>query len=247
MQHVFRLFGQRKGSHLWDLDPEDFQQMVKVLRVEVGSFFEITDGFGWSCSARVTGRSKKEIQFEIVSETNEPSPSHRLAVAIGAIKPKDFFECLPRLVEIGVDDVHIFNQLGISRQRTDPKIIQRANRVLKESCKVSKRSYLPPLKVHDSLEELLRFSDSFGGSRFAGVPDAKPLFKFTVDSREALLVIGGERGLDGRELSLLSSHQFKQVSLGPHIMRASTAIMCGAAVLSSRGDYGFGVRATEGD
>lgn len=234
-KHRFRFFGERLGPDSWVVDPAEVLQMSSVLRLDSGSEIELMNGIGFSCRAIVTEITKKKCDVRVIpcTEHFDEMRSAPTRLGVGALKPKDFLDCLPRLVELGVDDVLVFGQVHVAHRRTEVRNIERANKIIREASKVCKRSYLPRILVHDNIEELLNSESRFNGRRLIGVPGSQDALGGVSQSTSGVLaLVGGERGLDNHELQCAVSSGFLPVSMGGNVLRATTALIGLAAFFS---------------
>jgi 16S rRNA (uracil1498-N3)-methyltransferase len=81
------------------------------------------------------------------------------------------------------------------------------------------------------IEQLLAERGSAGG--LVADPDGRSIGAWT-DEVPYFLLVGPEGGLSPAELELLATHEWLRVLLGPHILRADTAAVVGAAMLVAR-------------
>ena len=244
MKHRFRFFGERKAEGLWEVLPDEVFQMASVLRLKPEAAIELADGKGFACEAAIDAISKKSVEVTVEKEWFTPKTDNPIILAVGALKPKDFFDCLPQVVELGVDKVLVFGQEKVAGRRLEEKNQLKATRIMEEASKVCKRAYLPECLFFDSLLELLNEIEKKlpKENLFFGAPGAPlPLGKAHSTKSPCLLVLGGELGLSQKEVSLLKNKGFNEVSLGPHILRAKTALVASCAVLS------FGCGIEDGD
>ena len=65
MAHCFRFLGNHLSSQQWQLFPDEWHHLLKVLRLPIGSDIELADGQGWSAKAKLVGTGKHEGEIEI--------------------------------------------------------------------------------------------------------------------------------------------------------------------------------------
>ncbi len=232
MRHVFRFVGVRSKDGHWQIEDDELFQITHVVRLKVGDFFELTDGLGYWCRAVLQSVTKKSATWVIDSEHFEEPPKYLWRLALGAIKSTHYQDVLPELVELGIHSLDVFYQSRTEASRIDDKAYARVKRLVRESCKVAKRCHFPDVKFHDSLEQLLRTNRDYSGTRLVADPSAHlSLLDAELSGDGAFLVVGGERGLDESEISILVANEFAGVSLGRHVLRAKTAMVAAASVL----------------
>jgi len=229
MKHIFRFFGFKE--EVWKLLPSEIEHMIQVLRMDTGDRFEIMDGNGRLASARCLKVTKKTLDFEVEAESEEPKPARQLELAVGALRPSTYEEMIPPLVELGLSRLFIFGQDQVHKERLNDKVKDRLHRLAITAAKQCKSTWLPELIFADSLDEVLA---SFILEPVCLLPGAQlPLFEVVrASASSAGFIIGGEKGFSDREEMLMAG--FKKAAIGPHVLRAWTAVVAAAAVFASK-------------
>jgi 16S rRNA (uracil1498-N3)-methyltransferase len=239
MSHTFRFLGELRPDQTWCLAGEEAHHFAKVLRLEVGTNVEVTDGRGDWGSGQVLSASAKEVVISAAQVQRQDQPRVLVEIAVGALKPGFVDEILPMLCELGVDRVHVFGQVGVSKARLGQKVHDRWQRIVAQSVKQCKRAWLPQVLEHDSVADLVRATTGDEGVRVflrAGT-DAPLTSTITrISSGRILAVIGGEKGFDPSEELALIAAGFVPASLTQWILRAVTAAVAAAAALSLHRD-----------
>ena len=254
MRHVFRFLGRPTEEDRWILTDEENHHLSKVLRLEVGDTVEACDGEGLWASCLIETIGKNETTLRVVrsnagslSVHQESPPKLRIVLCIGALKPGSFDEILPHLIELGVDAIHLFHQPGSAKSRLADKAALRWDRLIHQSVKQCKRSWIPQVKTHDDLQTLLQITALSGKDRkfYLSPEGSSSLFDALMSEPQNMrdrevccvcLVVGGEQGLSASEEATLAGAAFKGVRLGRHILRAVTAAISATAVVSSYRD-----------
>ncbi len=242
MSHLFRFIGERVGEKSWLLHDDEAHHLAKVLRIDLGAEVEVTDGNGRWARGVVRTSGGKSAEIEASEEGIEPKSSMPISFAIAALKPGDVDEILPALTELGVDRIHVFQQRGVAKLRMNDKAIERWARILTQAVKQCKRSHVPTLTPHESLNEMLRhlrapekLVDWKNATKMVLEPDsAVTVTKHLAGKRptELFALAGGERGLATDELAALKANDFVPVRLGPNVLRSITASVSTLAALS---------------
>jgi 16S rRNA (uracil1498-N3)-methyltransferase len=162
-------------------------------------------------------------------------------VAVGALRPGVLDEILPGLVEVGADEVWVFNQQDNAKTRMAEKVVERWQRILVAAIKQSKRSRMPVLRAFESVRELVAACEAAdaGIRRFVLMPEAGAglLGELTQGAgllpAGALLVVGGEKGFSADEATTLRRAGFAPVRLGRFVLRAVTAVVSAASLASA--------------
>ena len=235
--HTFRFLGQPdpKNPNTWIInDPTEINHITKVLRLPEGSQIEITDGAGKWIKGELRTANKNAISVHVESQHQDPKPSIKLSIAIGALRHGHIDEIIPPLCELGVSEVHVFLQRN-DKTLINEKSLQRWRRLSESAIKQSKQSWLPIIETHSDLNSLLEHKTLPVNNCYYLDPLSKqPLIEATPTAPELLIVIGGEKGLVPEELALLHAHSFEGCSMGPHILRAKTAAIAASAVVSMK-------------
>jgi len=237
MRHVFRFLGQPRDSGDWKIQPDDADHATKVLRLKAGTLCEVTDGLGrWCRGALSLTRDGAFVEPE--EATFEAKDAHSFSLGIGALRFKALDEIIPSLVELGIDQLHVFHQAGTDGDRLSDRAQGRWTRIIEEAVKQSKRAWLPRLTSHASLKAFLdSLAEPF--TRLVLDPDGDISLASVPVPGQVLLLVGGERGFDAMETQVLAAEGFKGVRLAKPVLRATTAAVGACAVMAARklGDF----------
>lgn len=238
MSHIFRFFGHETYPCKWSLDPEELEHIRKVLRLKIGDRVEVMDGKGLIAKGHLTEISKDQVLIETAIESQSfvaKAPIQK-AIALGALKPGDVDDILTELVELGINEIHIFQQADTAKYRTGDKPRERWQRLIRSAMKQCKTAWSPNLVVHESFEVALKALSLFQ-RKFVLDADANANLINTVTSslnfQSVAVIVGSERGLTTEELKLCNVNGFEAMRMGPHILRARTAAITAAGILSA--------------
>lgn len=241
MSHLFCFIAQKTetpGSDEWLLEPFELEHARKVLKLKVGDTVQVIDGKGGVAVGVIAASGAQRISVKSISVEYFAKPELKTALALGALKPGDFDDILPGIVEWGVDQIHIFLQQDTAKFRTADKARERWERILVSAVKQCKRPWLPTIFVHDSLANALEALKGFDQKIVldaAGSASMRQVLNSLPPTRPLSIacVVGGERGINAQELETLGSQGFLTVSMGSHVLRATTAALGAAALLGS--------------
>ncbi|MFN9918720.1 MAG: RsmE family RNA methyltransferase [Acidobacteriota bacterium] len=210
---------------------EQARHLSKVLRVEVGQQYEISDN-SQKYLARVSEAHKGAVSFEILEKlptTPELPPIHLYAALY---KFENFEWGIEKATELGVDHI-IPVQTARSENGLDkavPKRLERWRRIALEASQQSRRTFLPEIHPLLSLRDAL--ASAPGLRLFLDERrDAPPLSTLTLPTTPVSLLIGPEGGFTDEERSLALAANWAPLSLGPRILRAETAALAALALL----------------
>jgi 16S rRNA (uracil1498-N3)-methyltransferase len=221
-----------------EIEGEEAHHLVRVLRVEAGQRYEISDG-STAYLAEVAEARKSRVTFDVGERLERAPHPVRLVVAAGLIKFDHFEWMLEKCTELGVER---FVPVACARtekglDRAVPARMTRWERILLEASQQSRRDKLP------TLDDAVRFADAVAlpaDQRFfldeAGAPPLlatlpEPERRMATD--EVLLLVGPEGGWIDDERGLAARAQWTPASLGRQILRAETAAMAAAAIVSA--------------
>jgi len=221
------------------LDDDAGHHLSRVRRVRAGETLTAADGDGRWRPYAVVGVRPGAVELHAQGESVvEPRPEPRLVVAFALTKGTKPDLAVQKLTELGVDGVTL-----LSARRSVPRwsggraeaALSRLRRIGREAAAQCRRARLPEIDGVLPVTELrgrpgLVIADP-AGEELARVP-APP-------GGEWVLVVGPEGGFDADEAATLmmpAEHrgQPARLRLGPHVLRAETAAIAGAAVLATR-------------
>jgi 16S rRNA (uracil1498-N3)-methyltransferase len=221
------------------LDDDAGHHLSRVRRVRAGETLTAADGDGRWRPYAVVGVRPGVVDLHAKGATVvEPQLEPRLVVAFALTKGTKPDLAVQKLTELGVDGVTL-----LSSRRSVPRwggsradaALTRLRRIAREAAAQCRRARVPEIEGVLPVAELrdrpgLVVADP-AGEEVARVP-APP-------GGEWVLVVGPEGGFDPDEAAALTSSAEHRdgparLRLGPHVLRAETAAIAGAAVLATR-------------
>jgi 16S rRNA (uracil1498-N3)-methyltransferase len=227
------------------LDDDAGHHLSRVRRVRAGETLTAADGDGrWRPYAVVGVRAGAVELHAEGAPVVEPQLEPRLVVAFALTKGTKPDLAVQKLTELGVDGVTLLaSRRSVPRwsgSRADAALT-RLRRIAREAAAQCRRARLPEIHGVLPLTDLrgrpgLVVADP-AGEELARVP-APP-------GGEWVLVVGPEGGFDPDEVAALTSPAEgregpARLRLAPHVLRAETAAIAGAAVLATRRAPGVG-------
>jgi 16S rRNA (uracil1498-N3)-methyltransferase len=215
-----------------ELTSDERHYLEKVLRLRPGSPFAIVDGQGGLHQAEL--RSNGWAQQGACME-QQPPQQLELVLLMGLIR-RDFEVVVRMACELGVDQLRPL-QAQRSVVESKGQRPQRWQSQLQEACEQSERLWLPQLHpVSSAIDGLSQAKAAgelrcIGVTREAGVPLLAEVLGAASPSRRWQLACGPEGGWTSDERQAAAAHGWQPVSLGPNILRASTAAISGLAVM----------------
>ncbi len=239
MQHRFRFLALKEtNAKLWRIEGEEFFHLKKVLRLKVGDEVEVFNLDGIWGVGSLLDIQKDHAHVEVLKIQTESLLHPKLAIAIGALQQQTMSDLLPCLVELGLNEIHIFLQEGSSSTRLNEKTLARWNKIILSSAKQCKRSLLPEIRGWVSLETCIENLQKSFQTLCVLDPDAElPLSQIKIEKENTLCVIlGSEKGLNAKETSLLASKGARFANMGTSILRAFTAAIAGTSLIVLKRD-----------
>ncbi len=214
------------------IDGRDGHHLARVRRLRVGELVTAADGFGRWREYLVTSVDRDVVALAAQSNTRrEPELEPSLAVAFALTKGEKPETVVTRLTELGVDRV-IPVAATRSVVRWDPEraktAVGRLEIVAREAAMQSRRSKRTIVEAPVPLTALAGHPGAVVADR-----EGDPVAALAEPGPEGwLLVVGPEGGLTEEELAAFGSAP--RLGVGPHVLRAETAAVAGAAALTSR-------------
>lgn len=235
MSHRFRFIGELNGKK-WTLGPDETQHLAKILKLKVGDEVEVTDGVGRWASGTIEEIKGKEATILSREIQQDSEGQVFVTLALAALKPGNFDDILPSIIELGVDEIVIFQSAETAKFRSNPQTMERWQRIARQSIKQCKRAWLPEIQVLDSTAALVDWykqSESIGIVLEASA--SVPLHNLiaATDKKRITLVIGSEKGLAPSEMQMLLAAGLQPAKLGSHILRAVTVVPAALGVVAS--------------
>jgi 16S rRNA (uracil1498-N3)-methyltransferase len=214
------------------LDGASGHHLSRVRRLRSGELVTIANGNGTWRPYTVSVVRPGALELHAGgARVVEPRLEPVLAVAFALTKAGKPDLAVQKLTELGVDRiVPLHSSRSVPRWETDRAgvAVARLRRIAVEAAAQSRRARLPVVETPRPLADLrghpgLVVADP-GGDDVGRIP--RP------PDGEWTLVIGPEGGLDPDEMAALSGAA--RLRIGPHVLRAETAAIAGAAVLTTR-------------
>jgi len=219
---------------------ESAQHLTRVLRVEKGQTFEITDNSRvWL--ATVESARRDLVRFEVAGELDPGPPAPEVTLYLALIKFDRFEWAVEKATELGVSRI-----LPVAASRSErglfeggQKRVERWRRIAHEASEQSRRWRVPEVEAPVRLPEVLNVAlngDSthrFWCDERPGAPPLTTAFHPRPGDSTALL-IGPEGGWTDPERAQFAAAEWFGVSLGPLVLRAETAVCAALAVVSQQ-------------
>jgi 16S rRNA (uracil1498-N3)-methyltransferase len=229
-----RFFVDRVRNGRAELAGDDAHHLTRVLRVEAGQKFEISDNSRvWL--AEVETARKNLVTFAVLEEI-EPAPEvAAITLWLALIKFERLEWAIEKATELGVSKV-----LPVETSRSEQglfqgalKRVERWRRIAREASEQSRRLRVPEIADPAKLDTAL-LDASTRRILLDEAPGAPPFLKAVrISPRDSVsLLIGPEGGWIDEERRCLHEAGWMAVSLGPFILRAETAVCAALALVT---------------
>ncbi len=217
------------------IDGPDGHHLARVRRVRVGEDLTVSNGAGAWRPYRVDEVRDRELALVAIDEEqHEPIPTPALTVAFALTKGAKPETVVRQLTELGVDEIlPVIAQRSISRPRGERVGIleERLLRVAREAAMQCRRAHLPRIA---SLTPLAALAGR-PGLLLADRDGAAPHELLAPDAANPgpaawTVVVGPEGGFAPEDLAIFSG---PRLAVGPHVLRAETAAVAAAAVVTA--------------
>ena len=213
------------------LNPTEVRHAGGALRLRSGDHVVLADGVGSVASGTITlrGRGVAEVLVQEVDHLPPPTPSLALAVAVLAGAAMDLVA--QKAVELGVERLTPVccerSQMGLKRAMNR---VEHRRRISRQALKQCRRAWAMELTPPTTLTD---FANNPASAKGTVAHPAGDRIEEIPQNRVGLLLVGPEGGFSSDEERALDAAGWPRVCLGPHVLRAETAAIAGAAVFSS--------------
>lgn len=236
--HRFFISADLLASAAFALPPEVAGQVTRVLRLRSGQRVVLFCGDGGECEAVLEEVESRGVRVRLV-ERRIPDVELRCAlhVAVAALKGEKLDWTVQKLTELGAARISLLlteRTIVSAGEERWSRRMERYQRIAREAAEQSGRVRVPALTEPRKLEEVL-VSEPSGALRVFLDPRAPEslLRSLFPCPPHVLLLIGPEGGFTGEEQETARSLGALPRSLGRRVLRAETAAIAAAALVSA--------------
>jgi len=215
-----------------EISGEDARHLTRVLRVEPGQRYEISDNRDVYLAEIETAR-KEHVIFRTLEKLAAPAPGARLILCAALFKFDRFEWMIEKATELGVSEIVPVETVRSERglERAAQKRLERWRRIALEASQQSRRAHLPeivePISFSDALSRKAACRIALDES--ADIARLAPPSNF--DS--IAILTGPEGGWTDEERAQLVAGGWTRASLGPRVLRAETAAIAALAIVGA--------------
>ena len=215
-----------------ELRGDEARHLTRVLRVEPGQRFEISDN-QHAYLAEIAEAKGERVVFHVVEAIAAVPLPVRITLCAAIVKFDRFEWMIEKATELGVERI-----LPVEATRTERGLFEASRkrserwaRIARESSQQSRRAQIPEILPAVRLEQCLK--EAAEHRYFLDEGPAPPLVREIPAERSdtVALLIGPEGGWTEAERALAVSAGWCPVSLGPLVLRAETAAAAAIAVV----------------
>lgn len=219
-----------------ELRGEEARHLTRVLRVQEGQRFEISDNQS-AYLAEIAEARGERVVFRVVEPLDTAALPLRITLCAALIKFDRFEWMIEKATELGVERIQPVEAARTERGLFDAsrKRTERWVRIARESSQQSRRVRVPEILPALRLEKCLALAAD--QRYFLDEAEAPPLLRAMPAERPGgshlAVLVGPEGGWTDAERESAEGGGWLSVSLGPQILRAETAAAAAVAVLMS--------------
>ena len=219
------------------VEGDEAQHLTRVLRVEAGQRYEISDNRTVYLAEVETAR-KSSVVFRTIEKLPAEPAGVRIILCAALIKFDHFEWMIEKATELGVSEIvpviAIRSERGLDKAA--PKRAERWRRIALEASQQARRAHLPAIHDAHGLADALAMEASY---RYVldEEPGGQPLTAALPETRRAedsvALLVGPEGGWTTVEREQFTAAPWVRVHMGPLILRAETAAIAAIAVAAN--------------
>ncbi len=235
-----------KQGHL-ELRGDEHHYLSHVRRLGVGDWVVLFNGTGTRASAQIKSIASSATQLEVGEPEDLPKPSFSLEIAVALLKGDHMDQAITKMVELGVATIRpIITERTIVRLK-GARLLQKQKRfesLVTAAARQSQNPHPATVAAIEPLSALLARPHQAEVKLIPNVGDgtlalSKEMAKCEHTPGSALVLIGPEGGFTEAEVSAACAVGFSPVSLGQRVMRAETACIAMASIMTfAYGDVG---------
>jgi len=215
----------------------DAHHLTRVLRVEAGQKFEISDNRSVYL-AEVQAARKDFVSFAILEPIESGPAGVHVHVIAALIRFERFEWMLEKATELGVERITPFeaerSEKGLTHAAA--KRLTRWNRIVREASEQSRRDRLPEIAAPARFDQAiaLHATHRLALDEAATNPILSALPREAAASDTIALFAGPEGGWTDRERTSFQSAGWSPVSLGRNILKTETAAIAAVSIIGAK-------------
>ncbi len=214
----------------YSFNSEDANHAIKVLRIEVGEIFRVSDGVGGWANVQVTEVTKRSLETTVLEVGRQEPLEIKFTVVQALPKSDRAKEAVELLIEAGAD---VIVPWLANRSISRTEVISKFATTAREASKQSRRLFIPQL--HETVKEkgvieLIKNADLALVFHQSAQVKLSEIITPQTKAKNVVIVIGPEGGITEEELAAFAAAGAHVAGLGRPILRSAHA---GLAALSA--------------
>lgn len=214
----------------YSFNSEDANHAIKVLRIEVGEIFRVSDGNGGWAIVQVNEVTKRSLETTVLEVGCQEPLEIQFTVVQALPKSDRAKEAVELLTEAGAD---VIVPWLANRSISRTEVISKFATTAREASKQSRRLFIPQL--HETVKEkgvieLIKSADLALVFHESAQVKLSEIITPQTKARNVVIVIGPEGGITDEELAAFAAAGAQIAGLGRPILRSAHA---GLAALSA--------------
>ena len=214
----------------YSFNSEDANHAIKVLRIEVGEIFRVSDGNGGWANVQVNEVTKKSLETTVLEVGHQEPLEIKFTVVQALPKSDRAKEAVELLTEAGAD---VIVPWLANRSISRTEVISKFATTAREASKQSRRLFIPQL--HETVKErgvveLIKGADLALVFHESAQVKLSEIITPQTKAKNVVIVIGPEGGITEEELATFAAAGAHVAGLGRPILRSAHA---GLAALSA--------------
>ena len=217
----------------YSFDSEDANHAIKVLRIEVGEIFRVSDGNGGWANVQVTEVTKRSLETTVLEVGRQEPLEIRFTVVQALPKSDRAKEAVELLTEAGAD---VIVPWLANRSISRTEVISKFATTAREASKQSRRLFIPQL--HETVKEkgvieLIKSADLALVFHESAQVKLSEIITTQTKAKNVLVVIGPEGGITEEELATFAAAGAHVAGLGRPILRSAHAGLAALSAINS--------------
>ena len=214
----------------YSFNSEDANHAIKVLRIEVGEIFQVSDGNGGWAIVQVNEVTKRSLETTVLEVGRQEPLEIKFTVVQALPKSDRAKEAVELLTEAGAD---VIVPWLANRSISRTEVISKFATTAREASKQSRRLFIPQL--HETVKEkgvveLIKNADLALVFHESAQVKLSEIITPQTKAKNVVVVIGPEGGITEEELASFAAAGAHVAGLGRPILRSAHA---GLAALSA--------------
>ena len=217
----------------YSFNSEDANHAIKVLRIEVGEIFRVSDGNGGWANVQVTEVTKRSLETTVLDVGRQEPLEIKFTVVQALPKSDRAKEAVELLTEAGAD---VIVPWLANRSISRTEVISKFATTAREASKQSRRLFIPQL--HETVKEkgvieLIKAADLALVFHESAQVKLSEIITPQTKAKNVVVVIGPEGGITDEELAAFAAAGAHVAGLGRPILRSAHAGLAALSAINS--------------